>query len=389
MPATTGGADPEKRPRTTAPTAPARAEPARAAPPRAGTGPGGAVAPTAWMDLARVGAMLAVVVVHVVAPVVTTAHTDLGSPAWWAANTVDAAARWCVPLFVMISGALLLRPRAQGRRDFYRRRFARIGVPLLAWTALYLLWQAHRTGQGPSTAVNEILGGQPVLHLYFLFVLAGLYAITPFLRIVIANAPRSTLWGLAGLALLLGLADEAIRLGGVGEPNAVTRFVPFIGYYVLGYLLRDLRLSRRDLWITAAVFAGACAATALGAGAAATAAGEWGGAARYVYAFMSPTVLPMSAAAFLLFQELGTRLVRRWERTGSAAPRLLAAAADLSFGVYLVHVLVLYTLRDATGMPGDLAGMLSMALFHTVAVLVLSLLLTALVKRLPLVRATV
>ena len=31
------------------------------------------------------------------------------------------------------------------------------------------------------------------------------------------------------------------------EPSVFARFVPFVGYYLLGYLLRDTRLSRRGL----------------------------------------------------------------------------------------------------------------------------------------------
>ena len=54
---------------------------------------------------------------------------------WWSANLWDSFAHWCVPVFVMLSGALLL-----GRREpaphFWRKRAARLVWPLVGWRSL-------------------------------------------------------------------------------------------------------------------------------------------------------------------------------------------------------------------------------------------------------------
>ncbi|MFC3996426.1 acyltransferase [Nocardiopsis sediminis] len=341
--------------------------------------------PTAWLDFARVAAMLAVVLVHVFAPVVTTVHSEFASPAWWTANAVDSMLRWCVPVFVMISGALLLRPRDEGLRRFYTKRFSRIGVPLAVWTALYVAWEIWRTGISPMEAVSDVLSGAPSLHLYFLFVLAGLYVLTPFLRVLVEHSTTVSLWWFAAVMSAIGMADQAISaLDGVGEPNAATRFLPYIGYYFMGYLLTRTAPTRRAVWTAGAVFAASVAATGAGAAALALLAGGWGGTAAYVYDYLSPTVLAMSAAAFVLLRAAGTRL---YGRTGT--PRWLSVLSSLSFGVFLVHVVVLYTLRDITGVPGSAHGMLAMAGLHATAVLTVSLLVTALFQRIPGLRATV
>src|SRR5216117_2766854 len=62
-----------------------------------------------WIEQARGAAALAVVILHVSAGVVRGV-SDVTSAAWWIGNIVDSAMRWCVPVFVMISGALLLDP---------------------------------------------------------------------------------------------------------------------------------------------------------------------------------------------------------------------------------------------------------------------------------------
>src|SRR4051812_20625429 len=75
-------------------------------------------------DVLRALATVAVVCIHVAAPAVT--HPEqVSATSWVVANLVDAACRWCVPMFVMLSGALLLgSSKADGPLEFYHRRFA-------------------------------------------------------------------------------------------------------------------------------------------------------------------------------------------------------------------------------------------------------------------------
>lgn len=55
--------------------------------------------------------------------------------------------------------------------------------------------------------------------------------------------------------------------GGVAEPNLVTRFLPFAGYYVLGWCLRDVLLSARSAFWMWTSFAVSVALTAVAAAA--------------------------------------------------------------------------------------------------------------------------
>src|SRR4051812_36607782 len=87
---------------------------------------------TRWMDLARVVATGAVVLIHVIAPVVSSGRGEsLSHLRWWFGNIVDSGCRAAVPLFIMISGALLLSVgRQEGTQEFYAGRLSRVGVPL-------------------------------------------------------------------------------------------------------------------------------------------------------------------------------------------------------------------------------------------------------------------
>jgi len=346
-------------------------------------------ADTRWMDVLRIAAMAAVVVIHAVAPVVETRTTDFGSTTWWVANVLDASTRWSVPVFIMVSGALLLDPaRRMTVRSFYLRRLHRVGIPLIAWICFYLIFREFYNAGGitPEQAAAEIISGSVFLHLYFLFILVGLYVLTPYLRVLTLHAPRRMLWAFTALMLALGVADQALgTLAGEGQPNAVTRFLPYVGYFLAGWLLRDVRLTRPRILLAGAGFLLSWAGIALGTGAVADAVG-WNRTAGYLYGFLSPPVVIMSAAAYVLLRVVGTRLLREAHQ---ALVRRVQSVAALTFGVYLVHPALLLPLRRATGIPADWAGMLATVLGSSAAVFLASLVITWLLRRIPLLRQTV
>src|SRR5437773_8796972 len=92
-----------------------------------------------WPDLIRVCALLAVIVLHVAA-VPVTHFRELPLHDWWWANAYDSLARPCIPLFVMLSGALLLTPRDWHACTFARRRAGKVVIPFVAWSGIYAVW---------------------------------------------------------------------------------------------------------------------------------------------------------------------------------------------------------------------------------------------------------
>ena len=173
----------------------------------------------ARLDAARWLAAVAVVMLHGAATVVSD-PAAYGSGAWLAANLCDSAARWCVPVFVMISGALLLDPeRPQDARRFYSRRVARICAPLLFWTLFYLLWRTALDWIDDgrldlSFWPRKLAHGEPYYHLWYLYMIVGLYLFAPLVRALAARSSRQAraLWvvGILGLAILDALYRRAL-----------------------------------------------------------------------------------------------------------------------------------------------------------------------------------
>ena len=60
---------------------------------------------------------------------------------WFTSDVFGAIGYLGVPLFVMLSGALLLNPAKadEPMGVFYKKRFWRVGLPLIFWTLVYFV----------------------------------------------------------------------------------------------------------------------------------------------------------------------------------------------------------------------------------------------------------
>lgn len=283
-----------------------------------------------WVDGTRTVAALAVVILHVAANVVTD-RSLLGSSGWWVANGLNSATRWCVPVFVMLSAALLLAPAKPGESwaDFYRKRFVRVLVPLAFWSLFYLgyeVYGAYERGDAPPWLflLRQTLIGMPYFHLWFLFMLPGLYLVTPLLRQILTVLCRKQLAALCGGLLALALANKLFTLWQAGGPPfAGVIFVPYIGYFLAGYLIATGPRNTRWPWPVLIV---SVLLTVLGCAWFASRGNI--NAGTYFYDYFSITTIPAGLAAFALCLRLPAR-------------RLFAHIAPVSFGIYLIHPLLL------------------------------------------------
>jgi len=103
----------------------------------------------------------------------------------------------------------------------------------------------------------------PYTHMHFIFRIAGLYAFTPVLRVCLKHISRSMLVATVVTMLALSCADSIANNVTETSLSAFARFVPFLGYYLAGYLMRNAVVSGWKLlgcWagliVTIAILAG-------------------------------------------------------------------------------------------------------------------------------------
>lgn len=212
------------------------------------------------VDLIRAVAIVLVILLH--ASIEGDPNLDIMSPAgiqlWWTSNVYNAIARSAVPLFVMLTGALLLQPIKVDEPigTFFKKRWNRVGIPVMFWGTIFFLWDFTIKGQTftPLSVIQGILAG-PYVHFWFVYALLGLYLITPILRVVVAHANWSIIkyflfvwFAGTGIISLLSLY-ASISPQAVWFRDTVFLFTGLIGYFIFGAYADRLRVRRSILFL--------------------------------------------------------------------------------------------------------------------------------------------
>lgn len=137
-----------------------------------------------------------------------------------------------VPLFLMISGALLLN-RDYSLSNFLKKRFTRIVYPFIFWITLIILGILFII-KDPTYAWNTFIGN-PSITWYF-WTLIGIYLFIPIINTFIEK------YGEVGLKYFLIIWFATIVLKTFNSyplfPNLyLDYFAGYVGYVVLGYYL--------------------------------------------------------------------------------------------------------------------------------------------------------
>lgn len=276
---------------------------------------------------------------------------------WIICNTYDALFRFGVPVFVMISGALFLgREREVDLKRLYRKNILRLVTAYWFWSFMYGLWDCREWFGAEGTVwqdyVMEFLLGR--YHLWFIPMLAGIYVILPILKTWTEHASRKQVEYFLVLFLILQIGVATLKIPGLSSmAELILQFInvelacSYVGYFILGYYLQKYRpgkTERKRLYLLGGV--GAICAMLVSAGVSGWKG--WTNAAAFD-SFSLFTCL-VSVALFVFFQEK----VSGWKCGDRMYKRVRELSAN-TFGVYLVHILIMEALQSA--------GLDSMSLF--------------------------
>jgi surface polysaccharide O-acyltransferase-like enzyme len=362
-----------------------------------------AAAQLAYTSYLRVGAIVGVVLIHTAG--LTYINDDLrGTGVWWVAALVTFGVKWAVPTFVMVSGALLLKPPADRSATlFYRRRLSRIGIPLVVWHLVYITLTATvvMTTMKPRALVADFLKADSYTGLYFFWLILGLYLITPLLWPVVAATSQRAL-GMLGAALvaLAAINTTALQLigrleGGItaaGAPTVFSEFIPYIGFFILGYALRDVIVHGRGPVLALAALTSVLSLETLWQVSGGPTAAFGLQSANRLNILMpvhqQGWVVGASAVAMFVLVRSVAHPESRWARPRAA--RRARSIGDLTLGVWATHLLVLFVLLRVPGHEWQSgAKTMPQLLALCTATLLCATALTMIIKRIPLLRRSV
>ena len=107
---------------------------------------------------------------------------------------------WCVPCFLMVTGALLLEPdREISIKKVFSKYVLRMVLALVMFTFLFRVLDMITNGENISFAtlmkswLTEMLTGQSWLPMWYLYLMIGIYAMIPVYRVIFSHASDAML----------------------------------------------------------------------------------------------------------------------------------------------------------------------------------------------------
>ena len=315
-----------------------------------------------WLDVLRLIAILLVIAVHCTDPFNASPESRADPEFNFWGSVYGSALRACVPLFVMMTGFLLL-PVKQTMPAFYRKRIPRVFFPFLIWSVLFDLapWFIQAVGgsaelvtrffpwePNPSASLGDALQTIAMIPLtftvyatpmWYIYALIGLYLYLPIFSAWVERASRREkrffllLWF---VSLFIPYLTEFVSRYHFGTCswNAFGTFYYFAGFN--GYLLLGHYLGKGNDWsvgktlsVTVPLFLVGYFVTLVGFRHMTSDPNVSEEGMELFFTYCSPNVALMAIAVFLLVQKVNV--------TSLSIRQALANLTRCGFGLYCVH----------------------------------------------------
>ena len=222
----------------------------------------------------------------------------------------------------------------------------RIVTAFIFWSAVYALL-ALLHGSSFKSVCKKIITGH--YHMWFLFMIVGLYMIVPFIKKIV-ESPALTKYFLALALVFTFIIPQARDIASVFHKDRTVELVnsviskmnlSFIGgytcYFILGHYLHTIEFSKKARCIIYALSALGFASTVLGCSFISIYDNAPNGV---MYGNFTLNVMLESLGVFVFFKNLIDAL-----KISERMQSIIAKLSKYSFGAYLVHALIIEVLN--------------------------------------------
>ena len=206
-----------------------------------------------YLDIMRVLAMLAVIMIHVTA--YKWSDVSVYSWEWNVFACFNSAVRFGVPVFVMISGVLFLGKECDIKK-LYQKNIKRLAIAYVIWSVFYAV-MIHESEGRRTMLLNSIEG---YVHLWFIPMIIGLYMLTPLLYRMIWTENLTKYYLVLSVIFVFVLpqiltmcvdfgsglcADIALAFQNLLEDMHFEFVFGYPFYFVLGHYLNNMKLEKK------------------------------------------------------------------------------------------------------------------------------------------------
>lgn len=291
-----------------------------------------------YIDELRVLATFCVIVLHCYAPYFEDSSI-YATRTWWGVNIIDAFTRWGVPIFFMISGKLLLNySREENIKNFLRRRMYKVLLPFIMWSFVYYIDSVLTTNVNFNIVnfIKNLLSNKISYHLWFVYTIIGIYLCVPIIREHSKIKNDNKLWYFFSIIFVTTSVFPIIsKILGVWVIVAVPIFNGYLGWFLYGYLLDRIEFNKnnRKIIYISSVIAGLISVIGTYKLSNYLKIDSFFNGGYQVNTYIITT-------GVFLFSKYDIPRVK-----GELLRKLLQSLSKLSYGVYLIHALILTKLQ--------------------------------------------
>lgn len=216
---------------------------------------------TWYLEWLRVSACLAVVLIHCFTTLLDNASIDevgiFRALAW--TEVLVVFCRWAVPVFLMVTGSLLLDP---ARRVTWNKNLwyvFRVATVLLTFGTMFALMELVFSSKDfevsmVPAAIGNVLQGRGWAHFWYLYDLLGIYLLLPLLRAFAAASTREDMRRMLVVLFIFSLAVPTLNAA-VGLDASTFIWLGSSAFYVmLGRYLSAYNIRVAPVLLAGAVF---------------------------------------------------------------------------------------------------------------------------------------
>lgn len=317
-------------------------------------------------DILRSIAMIMVIIVHV-SNVYSRSFGIIGNKSFIISLFFNTTSRISVPIFLMISGALLLDRKFDLKK--YLKRLLKFLILIIVWDIIYLVWEYLYLGITYNKLFNLLLNPYRA-HLWFLYTILLLYAIQPILRVIMSKSNKQVKMFLFSIWLILSSLSMVNRT--IAE---VFTIFSYIGFFCIGKYLYEYAKNKdlRKYNILLILIMIACFTTSITL--------NYLSSMKYnmfynlYFAYRTPFIIFSSFAFYIL-------IISNYRK--NSLNKGLMLLSDLSLGVYLIHGIFL-DITIKRFVYQNINALVGIPLF-TIIIFILSIISVFIIKKIKFIR---
>ena len=311
-------------------------------------------------------------------------HTYSTSRAWKTALIFEVICYWAVPVFIMLSGATLLKYRERyDTKTFFKKRFIKVLIPWVVWSLV--MYISNNRNLNLIQFIKDFSYCRIEVIYWFFPLILYLYCLIPVFSVFTEkNEHRKILWGIVLFIFIFSsVLNPLCSIFNISFPNIFQYCIgqnSYIIFLLLGYLLSTNELSKKKRVIIYIL-------------------GILSALIRYLYTYFfsiqegivnrnlfdycSFVSVFLAVAVFVFIKNINWDIILKQLHIST---KILSKISGCSFGVYLIHILLKNNITNAFGL--DVYSIWYRTI-GALALYILCVLIVYLLKKVPFLRKIV